>query len=74
MYKPHLQTRDIGHAVLVGDYVRDPMDGEIRTISGFEIYDEVEAAVLFEDGGIMGLNELTTDDISLDDMVFGGEL
>lgn len=44
--------------VCTGDYVRDPMDGDVREIIGFEIRSETDVTILFRDGGLMGLDEI----------------
>lgn len=40
--------------VEIGDRVRDPMDGRIRTVTNV-----VEGTVYMADGGVMGLDECT---------------
>ena len=62
-----MKQSDINDQIFEGDNVIDPMDGERRTISSFgEFSDDGNATVFMTDGGVMGLNEITSDMIRLD--------
>jgi len=54
-------------AICVGDYI--VYGCETRLIIGFEYYDNVDGAALFDDGGIMGLDEIKSDMIRLESEV-----
>ena len=55
----------IGVIVEVGDWIVDRMDdNRLRKISYF-MGDEGDESVYMEDGGVMGINEITRDDVYL---------
>ena len=56
-----MREKDIEDLICVGDRVIDQMDGERRIISGF-----INASVMFEDGGVMDIAEISTEDIRLE--------
>ncbi len=60
-------AKDIDTQICTGDYITD--GGDTRLITGFEIYDEVDAAICFADGGLMGIGEVTDDMILLESEV-----
>ena len=60
-------AKDIETQICTGDYIND--DGDIRQITGFEVYDDVDATVLLAGGGIMGIGEVTGDMILLESEV-----
>ena len=58
---------DIETHVCTGDYIDDGSD--IYKIIGFEIYDEIDATVLLEGGGLMAVEEVTYSMVKLESEV-----
>lgn len=55
----YLNAYSIDSEIFAGDHVRDPIDGEIRTVSHFGEIDGDQASVFLVDGGVIGIGELT---------------
>ncbi len=60
-----MRVNEVNQLLFEGDKVRDRMDNSVRVVSGFVIHDEENASVQFEDGGVMDVNEISFDDISI---------
>ena len=68
-----MKTVDIQNGqICEGDYIKD--GGEYRKVTGFTIHNEwtlYDSTVHFDDGGLMGIVEVTSDKIYLESEVNG---
>lgn len=60
-----MRATDINELIFEGDTVIDNMDDSRRIVSGFVVHDENQVTVNMEDGGVMGLDEISFDDIRI---------
>ena len=60
-------AKDIESQICTGDYFKDPMDSDrLREIASSTIHSENSVTVNMTDGGVMGLDEITSDMILLE--------
>ena len=59
-----MRTKDINVLIFDGDLVKDNMDeGRLRRVSEIQDHGDGTASVYMTDGGVMGLDEISLDDI-----------
>ena len=63
-------AKDIEIYVCSGDYIKDPMGGDIREIASFTVHDEENVSVNMTDGGFMSLDEIKDEMIFLESEVW----